>query len=76
MQYIPNKPYKFGIKFLLFVDTKLILNGFPRPVKNERANPELNLSENNMKLTEPYLNKSRITDNFFVSIKLAEMLKS
>ena len=36
-QYIPSKPYKFGIKFWLAVDvqTKYILNGFPYMGKDE-----------------------------------------
>ncbi len=78
---MPNKPDKFGIKFWLSVDvdTKYLLNGFPYLGKDETANPQLRLSENVvMKLTEPHLNKGRniTTDNYFTSIKLAEMLKS
>ena len=80
-QYMPNKPDKFGLKFWLSVDvdTKYLLNGFPYLGKDETANPELRLSENVvMKLIEPHINKGRniTTDNYFTSIKLAEMLKS
>jgi hypothetical protein len=79
IQYMPNKPFKFGIKFWLASDvrSKYVLNGFPYLGKDENRNKDINLGEYVvMKLAEPFTMKGRsiTTDNFFTSISLAKKL--
>ncbi|KAL6418248.1 hypothetical protein ACFW04_012249 [Cataglyphis niger] len=79
IQYMPNKPNKFGIKFWLASDvsSKYILNGFPYLGKDEQRPSSMLLSEHVvLKLAEPYTNCGRnvTTDNFFTSMSLATKL--
>ncbi|XP_035208678.1 piggyBac transposable element-derived protein 4-like [Stegodyphus dumicola] len=78
LQYMPNKPDKFGIKFWLAVDvrTKYLLNGFPYLGK-DKMRPSLGENVVN-RLVDPYKNSGRniTTDSFFTSVKLAKSLKS
>ncbi|XP_042911628.1 piggyBac transposable element-derived protein 4-like [Parasteatoda tepidariorum] len=81
IQYMPNKPDKFGIKFWLAadVDSKYLINGFPYLGKDHQCPPNVPLSEYVvLRLISPYENKGRnvTTDNFFTTLKLAEALKS
>ena len=58
MQYLPNKPDKFGIKFWLASDiqTKYVVDGFPYLGKNKKqALGEFLV----LKLIEPYSMKGR-----------------
>lgn len=79
IQYMPNKPNKFGIKFWLASDvsSKYVLNGFPYLGKDEQRPSSILLSEHVvLKLVEPYTNCGRniTTDNFFTSMSLATKL--
>ena len=79
IQYMPNKPDKFGIKFWLLcdVETKYTCNGFPYLGKNnEKRTDELQGEFVVKKLIEPFSAKGYCvtTDNFFSSMKLAESL--
>ncbi|GBP98328.1 PiggyBac transposable element-derived protein 4 [Eumeta japonica] len=79
LQYIANKPDKFGIKFWLCVDvdSKFVLNGFPYLGKDESRPQNQSLSESVvMRLVEPFANTGRnvTTDNFFTSLSLANNL--
>lgn len=73
-----NKPHKFGIKFWLAVDvqSKYVINGIPYLGKDETRNSTPLGEFVVMKLAEPYLHHGRniTTDNFFISIPLAEKL--
>jgi hypothetical protein len=80
IQYMPNKPDKFGIKFwmLVDVDSKFMCNAFPYLGKDKTRCETESLSENVvMRLVSPYLNTGRnvTTDNYFSSISLAKRLK-
>ena len=62
IQYMPNKPDKFGIKFWLAVDvdTKYILNAIPYLGKEESRAPSQRLSDwVVMNLMQPYLGKRK-----------------
>jgi hypothetical protein len=79
IQYMPDKPQKFGIKFWLSSDvaTKYVINGFPCLGKVEDRNKNTPLGEFVvMKLVEPFIMKYRtITmDNSFTSIPSANRL--
>nr|XP_012145741.1 PREDICTED: piggyBac transposable element-derived protein 4-like [Megachile rotundata] len=79
IQYMPNKPNKFGIKFWLASDvsSKYILNGSVYLGKDEQRPSSMLLSEHVvLKLVEPYTNCGRniTTDNFFTSTSLATKL--
>lgn len=81
IQYMPQKPDKFGIKFWLLADveTKYLLNGFPYLGKNDDRPSNQSLSEYVvLHVMKPYFNKGYniTTDNFFTSMRLAEQLKS
>lgn len=81
LQYMPNKPDKFGIKFWLAVDvkTKYLLNGFPYLGKDEMRPSDQSLGEYVVnRLVEPYKNTGRniTTDSFFTSLKLAKSVKT
>jgi hypothetical protein len=80
-QYIASKPDKFGIRFLLAVDSKstYLLHGFPYLGKDVNRPEGIPLSEHIvLKLMYPYLLNGRnvTTDNFFTSVKLAEKLEA
>ena len=80
IQYMPNKPDKFGIKFWLAVDveSKYILNANPYLGKDESRPSTQRLSDIVvMTLMEPFVGKRRnvTTDNFFTSFLLAKELK-
>lgn len=79
IQYMPNKPDKFGIKTWMLVDveTKYILNGFPYLGKeSDRPTDKLQGEFIVEKLIEPYKNKGYCVtaDNFFSSYTLVENL--
>jgi hypothetical protein len=76
IQFMPNKPDKFGIKFWLLceVESKYVCNGFPYLGKDNLRAKDEQLGESVVKrLMEPYLKKGYhvTTDNFFSSRKLA-----
>ena len=80
LQYMANKPDKFGIKFWIAVDleSKYILNAIPYLGKDENRPVTQRLFEGVViKLIEPYLGKGRnvTTDNYFTSIHLATQLR-
>ncbi|KAL6417615.1 hypothetical protein ACFW04_014418 [Cataglyphis niger] len=68
IQYMPNKPNKFGIKFWLASDvsSKYILNGFPYLGKDEQRPSSMLLTTN--------CGRNVTTDNFFTSMSLATKL--
>ncbi|CAH2089749.1 unnamed protein product [Euphydryas editha] len=79
LQYMPNKPDKFGIKFWLAVDvrSKYLINGFPYLGKDELRPSGVPLNEDVvLNLVKNYMNCGRniTTDNFFTSIQLAKKL--
>ncbi|XP_032379457.1 piggyBac transposable element-derived protein 3-like [Etheostoma spectabile] len=81
IQYMGNKPDKFGIKFWLAADvqSKYMLNGAPYLGKEEtRSKGQLVGESVVLKLAEPFLGKGRniTTDNFFTSLKLATALQA
>ncbi|XP_068224010.1 piggyBac transposable element-derived protein 4-like [Palaemon carinicauda] len=81
LQYMGNKPDKFGIKFWIAADTesKYMLNAFPYLGKDEfrPANQPLS-TQVVLRLMKPFTRKARngTTDNFFTSLQLAEHLKA
>ncbi|XP_032364546.1 uncharacterized protein LOC116678920 [Etheostoma spectabile] len=79
IQYMGNKPDKFGIKFWLAADvqSKYMLNGAPYLGKEESKGQLLGESVV-LKLAEPFLGKGRniTTDHFFTSLKLATALQA
>ena len=81
IQYMPNKPDKFGIKFWLLVDvrSKYLCNGKPYLGKDPTRNRENDLpTDVCLWLMQPFLKKGyNVTmDNYFTSINLAEKLKT
>ncbi|CAM4571152.1 unnamed protein product [Leuciscus chuanchicus] len=81
IQYMGNKPDKFGIKLWLAADvqTKYMLNGAPYLGKEEtRSRGQLVGESVVLRLAEPFLGKGRniTTDNFFTSLKLAIALQA
>ena len=81
VQYMPNKPDKFGIKFWLLVDvtSKYLCNGKPYLGKDASRNRENDLpADVCLWLMQPYFKKGYnvTTDNYFTSLKLAEKLKA
>ena len=79
IQYMVNKPEKFGIKFWLTVDVefKYIPKAIPYLGKDDARPDTKRLSESVViKIVEPYLDKERsvTTDNFFPSTHLATAL--
>lgn len=80
LQFMPNKPDKFGIKFWLLVDctSKYVIDGFPYLGKDEERPKTESLPENVVKrLMRDHLDLGyNVTmDNFFTSKKLADYLK-
>lgn len=80
IQYMPQKPDKFGIKFWLAVDlsTKYVLNGFPYLGKEEMRPVHVTVGEHAVyRLMEPFYNSGRnvTTDNFFTTLSLAKNLR-
>ena len=80
IQYMPNKPDKFGLKFWLLVDLndKYICNGFPYLGRDD-DHPRERLSLSSyvvLRLLEPYYNLGHnvTCDNFFTSLSLAKEL--
>jgi hypothetical protein len=76
IQFMPNKPDKFGIKFWLLCDvkSKYVCNGYPYLGKQDLRDEGDFLGESVIKkLTQPYLNKGyHVTaDNYFSSRKAA-----
>ena len=79
IQFMPQKPDKYGIKFWLAVDceSKYFLNGFPYLGKDEERPASMTLGDYVIqKISEPFWGKGRnITcDNFFTSLKCAKFL--
>ena len=80
IQYMANKPDKFGIKFWLLADaqSKYLCNGKPyleRDLSRSRCSDLP--GDVCLTLLQPYYKKSYnvTTDNYFTSLKLAEELK-
>jgi len=76
IQYMANKPDKFGIKFWLLVDVenKYLFNGFPYLGKDDSKKSDVSVSCNVvLKLVAPLFNKGyNVTcDNYFTSVDLA-----
>ena len=76
IQYMPNKPDKFGIKFWMAVDTetKYLFNGFPYLGKDENRDTSINLPKYVMtKLMQRIFKRGcNVTcDNFFTSLDVA-----
>ncbi|MBN3292581.1 PGBD4 protein, partial [Polypterus senegalus] len=79
LQYITNKPDKFGIRFCIAADleTKYMCNATPYLGKDPSHPTGERLSEDVvMNLMEPFLDKGRTvtTGNFFTSLSLANRL--
>lgn len=77
IQYMPQKPGKFGLKFWLICDTKTsyVLRAEPYTGSDEQR--ELPLGEHVvMKLMQPYFQTGLnvTTDNFFTSLRVAQSL--
>lgn len=80
IEYMPNKPDKFGIKFWMLADagSKFMCNAFPYLEKDLSRSETESLPESIvMRLVSPYLNAGRnvTTDNYFSSFSLAKQLK-
>ena len=80
-QFMASKPDKYGQKYWLAVDkdSKYVVNGFPYVGKDEMRSADERVSDQVvMKLAELYLKAGRniTTDNYFTSVKLANLLKS
>ena len=78
-----SKPNKYGQKYWLVIDKdskySYVANGFPYIGKDELRSTNERVSDHVvMKLAEPYLKRRRniTTDNYFTSVKLANLLKS
>jgi hypothetical protein len=82
LQYMPNKPDKFGLKFWLLVDLqdKYICNGFPYLGRDDEQprNGENLSSSVVLRLLKPYYNLGyNVTcDNYFTNLDLAKSLLS
>ena len=79
IQYMSNKPDKFGIKFWLLVDlkTKYLCNGFPYLTKDKIKPVDKSMPTFiEMKLMDGFYNQGYnvTTDNFFTSLFLAKKL--
>ena len=78
IQYMPQKPAKFGIKFWLIcdVDTYYALQAFPYTGKTDRIEEGL-CDHTVMKLMNPYFDTGLnvTTDNFFTNLSTAKKLK-
>ena len=75
IQYMANKPYKFGIKFWMAVDveTKYLFNGFPYVGKNESRSGDVSVPIGVvMKLMMPLFRKGHdvTSDDYFTSLDL------
>lgn len=80
IQYMANKPDKFGLKFFLLVDlkTKYVLNAIPYLGRFEDRPQEEGLALHVIKkLSNPILNKGHniTADNYFSSLEVARYLK-
>ena len=78
VQYLPNKPAKYGLKFWVICDcdTKIILNIIPY-VGKEGDSIQTGLAKSVvMKLSRPFVNTWRniTTDNYYTSVALANEL--
>ena len=79
IQYMANKPDKFGLKFWLAVDVehKYMFNGFPYLGKDETRPGNVSVpTDVVLKLIHPFSKKGyNVTcDNFFISLDLARQL--
>ena len=75
IQYMANKPDKFGIKFWMAVDveTKYLFNGFPYVGKDESRSGDVSVpTDVVMKLMMPLFKKGHniTSDNYFTSLDL------
>ena len=80
IQYMANKPDKFGMKFWLLADSKskYLCNGRPYLGKDPSRKKENDLSTDVcLSFLKPYFKKGYnvTTDNFFTKIKLVKTLK-
>ena len=79
IQYMANKPDKFGIKFWLGVDveTKYLFNGFPYLGRDDSRPKDVSVSSDEViKIMEPLFSKGYNVscDNFFTSVDLLHRL--
>lgn len=78
IQYMPNKPDKFGLKFWLLVelDNKYVLNGYPYLGKSESSTDDLLCEAVVKNLMKPYFGFGHCisTDNYFTTYNLAVYL--
>ena len=79
IQYMPNKPDKFGLKFWMAVDaeTKYLYNSFPHSGKDESRDSSVSLPTYVVtKLLQPIFKRDyNVTcDNFFTSLDVAQRL--
>ena len=77
IEYMPQKPAKFGIKYWLLCDAKTsyVVRAIPYVGKEDR--PQIGVAEHVvMSLMEPYHNTGQnvTTDNYFTSLKTAKNL--
>jgi len=80
LQYMANKPDKFGIKFWVLCDSteRFVLNAIPYLGKDDARPRNSSLGEHVvLSLCTPYLNKGRnvTCDSFFTSLRLGDELK-
>ena len=80
MQYMPNKPDKFGTKFWMAADeqAKYMLHSFPYLGKDDSRPAGTTLGEHVvLRITKPYRKTGRnvTTDNFFTWVNLAKTLR-
>lgn len=78
IQYIPNKPAKYGIKIWIVCDSKTYYayNLEVYVGRNRNTTPEVNLGERVVLTLTDGLNGSNVTaDNLFISVSLAKKLK-
>lgn len=79
IQFMPNKPDKYGVKFWMIVDVerRFLVNAFPYLGKDDQRPSNERLSDSVvMNLTKPFLGKGRnvTCDNYFTSVNLCKEL--
>lgn len=79
IQYIPNKPAKYGIKIWVLCDSKTYYayNLEVYVGRNQNSAPEVNQAEHVvMRLTEGLNGRNMTADNWFITHSLAKQLKA
>ena len=78
MQYVPNKPDKFDLKFCADAESKYMLNAFPCLGKDESRPADLILDKHAVLRLLQHRTKTErnvATNNFFTLLHLAKLLK-